>query len=310
LLPANKEILLANAFLTVGIEALIPLLLCFRKTRNLGILIGLAFHCVIAYNPLNGFYDFSSMVFALYILFTGRRFSREVVAVLNLATKRLVSAKRQFMQFSFAKLVIITAIFFSGLLILHLITKHVDDYFRHIVWTAYSFTFITIFCISLIKKGIWVTTPGKMFSLPHPSFLLIPVFVFLNGLSPYLGLKTEYSFAMFSNLRTEGGVTNHYIVPVSTQIFDFQKDLVEVVASSDPYLQKMAKSDQLYVYHYFKNVVQNRKPASVEYIRNGKPYIFSKEEARQDALMTPIPLYTKLLRFRAVSKTEWQPCSH
>lgn len=311
LLPNSEGILLANAFFTVGIEALIPLLLCFRRTRNIGILIGLAFHCVIAYNPLNGFYDFSSMVFALYILFTGRRFSREVITVLISANNKLAGFKRQFLPFRFSNFVAITALFICGLFLLHFATKYVDDYFRHILWTAYSFAFITVFCISLIKKGFRVKTPGHMFSLPHPSFLLFPIVVFVNGLCPYLGLKTEHSFAMFSNLRTEGGITNHYIVPVSTQIFNYQKDLVEIVSSSDPTLQKLAKGDRLYVFHYFKNAVQNLKPESVEYIRNGKPSTFRyKEASRQDDLLTPIPLYAKFFRFRPVSKNESQPCFH
>lgn len=76
----TPEVLALNAYLTIFVESLIPILLCFRLTRNWGILLGLVFHCIIAYNPLNGFYDFSSMIFAAYFLFTSPQFGNSVVA--------------------------------------------------------------------------------------------------------------------------------------------------------------------------------------------------------------------------------------
>jgi hypothetical protein len=39
---------------------------------------------------------------------------------------------------------------------------------------------------------------------------------------------------MFSNLRTEGGTTNHLLVPASLQVADYQKDLVTIEEISRP----------------------------------------------------------------------------
>lgn len=45
-----------------------------------------------------------------------------------------------------------------------------------------------------------------------PGMALIPLLFFVNGLGPYVGFRTENSFAMYSNLATEGGASNHYVV--------------------------------------------------------------------------------------------------
>src|SRR6266704_2162953 len=59
---------------------------------------------------------------------------------------------------------------------------------------------------------------------------LIPLIALGNGVTPYLGLKTVANYSMFSNLRTEGGQTNHLLIPAG-QFFlaEYQTDLVRVV---------------------------------------------------------------------------------
>jgi hypothetical protein len=154
-------------------------------------------------------------------------------------------------------------------------------------------------------------TAPLSFSIPHLSFAILPVVVFLNGLSPYLGLKTENSYAMFSNLRTEGNISNHYIMPTSFQIFDFQKDMVEIVSSSDPRLQLLANENKLMVFFSFKNYVAQVRPERIEYIRNGQNHTFLLSSTDSgEPLLKSNPILKKLLNFRTISKTEPQPCSH
>jgi hypothetical protein len=66
---------------------------------------------------------------------------------------------------------------------------------------------------------------------------LIPALVVYNGLCPYLGLKTESTWAMYSNLRTESR-PNHLFIPASFQVAGYQQDLVEIVATTMPELQR------------------------------------------------------------------------
>ncbi|WP_143080201.1 hypothetical protein [Hymenobacter arizonensis] len=309
LIPTTDTFLKYNIYFTIIIETLIPVLLIFRKTRNMGVLIGLGFHCVIAFNSLNGFYDFSGMIFAVYVLFTSHSFTNTVANFNDKWTERRIEFRKKLGQFSVKNFVVLLAIFFFSLVALAYLTTQFKDYFR-IVWALYSTVFIVLFLVAL-KKEFWQNT-NLSFALPAALFLLVPALVFFNGISPYLGLKTESSFAMFSNLRTEGGITNHVFIPVSTQIFDFQKDMVEVVSSTDKQLKEVASKHQLLPFFQFKNHVAKAKPEQVVYIRNGQQYTFNQATASpDDELRHQSPLILqKLMGFRAISKYEPQPCEH
>lgn len=308
LLPASSALMVANIYLTLFIETLIPLLLFFRITRNAGLFIGLCFHCVIAFNSYNGFYDFSSMVFAIYFLFTDYKFSNNVASIYWKNRSRWSKIKQQFAHFSILNVFVWVALFSSALLILKLVSKAFVDYSQGL-WGAYSFLFILIFILSLRKNNQPKSSP--VFSVQSGAFLLFPVIVFLNGISPYLGLKTEYSFAMFSNLRTEGGITNHLFIPVSAQVFGFQ-DMVEIVSSSDPELQKIADENKLLTFFQFKNHVADHHPAYVRYVRNGQPHTFAlaTTPANDELLHKSFPLLRKTMRFRLINKVGSQPCQH
>ena len=309
LLPNSAALTLANIYLTIVIETLIPVLLCFRKTRNAGLLIGLVFHCIIAFNSYNGFYDFSSMVFAAYFLFTDYKFSRNALAVYQKLNQQRADIKQRFTRFSIENMLLWLALFVGGLLLLWLTNKKFGDY-SQALWGGYSFLYILLFILSLSRS--YSPRPSRSFALQNASFLLFPVLVFLNGISPYIGLKTESSFAMFSNLRTEGGVTNHLFIPVSAQIFDFQKDMIEVLSSSDPELQQYARQGKLLTFFQFKNRVADARPARVAYVRRGQRRTFALATAPpDDELLRKSPkLLRKLLRFRLINKVDPQPCQH
>ncbi|UOR06566.1 hypothetical protein MUN82_05580 [Hymenobacter aerilatus] len=309
LLPDSPALILANIYLTLAIETLIPVLLIFRKTRNIGLVIGLFFHCIIAFNSYNGFYDFSSMIFATYFLFTSYSFITTLHQFRNNLLSFWHAVKQRFSQFTFSHIAlwVILAVVLLGSI--KLFGKVFTDYFR-LVWGAYSFMYILLLLFSLYKARQYF--PTRLFSPSHALFLLFPLLVFLNGISPYLGLKTESSFAMFSNLRTEGGITNHLFIPVSAQVFDFQKDMIEVVASSDAELQRVADEGKLITFFQFKNRVADARPARVEYLRNGQRRTFALATASpNDELLHKSPsLLRKFMRFRMINKVDPQPCQH
>jgi hypothetical protein len=139
----------------------------------------------------------------------------------------------------------------------------------------------------------------------------MPLIIMLNGTSPYLGLKTENSFAMFSNLRTEGGVSNHLIVPVEAQIFDFQKYVVEISSSTDTVLQRMASEGKAMVLFEFQNYLNANSPDTVAYMVNGRPGIFLERDVSTHAALGKNPyILRKVLKFRSFSPGGPQECSH
>jgi hypothetical protein len=308
------EVLALNAYATVFIEALIPVLLCFRFTRKWGLLIGLVFHCIIAYNPLNGFYDFSSMIFAVYFLFTSPEFALRIAITWAKVKQFVTILRRRNESYSHAKLLLSAAYFLGVLVSVNLLTKRIDDFHLFFFWTGFSFIYIYLFFRHMRERrpNANLNTVPATLAVPHRSFVILPALVFLNGLSPYLGLKTENSFAMFSNIKTENGNSNHLLVPASVQLFNFQKDMVEVVRSSDEELQDLADKHKLMTYFEFKDYVALQKPEEVTYIYKGQQHTFSLAEAKQgNALLTPNPyILRRLLSFREINKFDPQPCYH
>jgi hypothetical protein len=314
IIPLSPAIFAANAYFTLIVEAAIPIFFCFRKTRNWGVLIGLVFHCILSYSSHNAFYDFSSMAFAAYFLFISSGFSSMLLGfrtkVRNLAS--LIISQERVLR----KLVLLISFWLVGMIAILVITKKLPEahtFYLHIFWTGYSLLYIYLFGWFMLSRSVEVQSKTAFinFSLPHKSFLILPVIVFLNGLSPYLGLKTENSYAMFSNLRTEGNISNHYIIPASFQIFDFQKDIVEIISSSDTTLQARAEENKMMVFFAFKNYVAQVRPERVEYIRNGQRQTFILSEATaSNELLNKNSVLKKLFNFRVISKTDPQPCSH
>ena len=54
---------------TAAVELSIPVLLVVRRTRHVGVVVGLLFHGVLAIDRTHQFFDFSSVLAALFILF-------------------------------------------------------------------------------------------------------------------------------------------------------------------------------------------------------------------------------------------------
>ena len=81
----------------------------------------------------------------------------------------------------------------------------------------------------LVSRGLGASfsgsAPGRL--ALAPALLIFPVLVLFHGFSPYLGLRTVPAFSMYSNLRTEGGLTNHWFMPSrALRVAGFQEDLV------------------------------------------------------------------------------------
>jgi len=69
---------------------------------------------------------------------------------------------------------------------------------------------------------------------------LVPIWFFLHCLSPYVGLGTGGSMAMFSGLRTEGGISNHYVIREPLRLFPYQDKIVIIESATNPSLQSVA----------------------------------------------------------------------
>jgi hypothetical protein len=136
----------------------------------------------------------------------------------------------------------------------------------------------------------------------RPAFAIGPILVLLNGLSPYVGLKTEHSFTMFSNLMTEGDRWNHYLLPPSMKLFPLQDDLVTVVRSSDQRFRQFAERRTQLVWVHFRSLVSRYPHIRITYERAGQTYEVARVGDDPVLSRPPARAIDKLMDFRTVPR--------
>lgn len=291
-----------SIYFTLVAEALIPILLISKRWRNAGILSGLIFHLILSLNSHNGIFSFSAMLFTAFIFFWDDKTINHFYSIWNIYFSRIKIVL-------FSVVAMLTGLFLAEQMFYF-------NLLSLICWLLFGGLYLIVFFQSLGGKIlIHNVNNGEIYKGGWA--MLIPVVVFLNGASPYLGLKTEASFSMFSNLRTEGNRTNHQFIPVSTQIFDFQKDLVSIINTDDSRLKNLDlyhKEDdvQLVYFEFIKLLNSSPDDVFVEFRYQDKVGYFEKRDGkviRSDVSLNESKLLKKLLAFRIVHN-EKALCRH
>ena len=308
-MPEGDWVQLSAVWGTLLFEAGIPLLLLFRRTRAAGILIGMGFHFFLSIHPHQGIYSFSVLMFALYGLFVPADFPEKLQHVLD---KLVLKPWRQTAP-------ILKVLMIGTILVLATLAwinwQHKLYVAGFLYWSAWAISAMFIYAAVLLKHGgLGSVKSSGMLRISTKAFWLVPAVIFLNGVSPYLGLKTESSFSMFSNLRTEGGRTNHLFIPNTVRLTNFQDDLVEVLETDAEEFKFLIERNQLITYFEFR-----RKASSIK--RDFRALL--RRNGRTDTLVVKggvpsLPEYTsphswfldKVFYFRYVDKEGPCTCMH
>lgn len=257
------------AWATLLCESLIPLLLLFPRTIPAALLLAIAFHGVLSFVPLSGVYSFSATILAALVLFLPAQPVTPYLRYLRPAV-----------------------ILFALTLLLPLSPLW---YFR--------LGFLLWFAVPLGLLWALRSTPTPL-PMPRPAWLtatLLLVFL-LNGFAPYLGLHTVRTFSMFSNLRTEGGLTNHWLVPTTLQLFPYQRQLVNILETNNPALQLYADRLLRLPLHELRRRLT--PTTTVTYTLNGQTF------HHPTTPLPPVsPWVAKWLAFRPVSPSTQAACA-
>jgi hypothetical protein len=289
---------------TLLFEGGIPILLLFKKTRTLGVVVGLCFHLVLAFHPYGGVEGFSSMMFAVLFLFTGE-------GVPATATSYLDRLREGFKALHVQRRYAVWAV--GGSLTVALAVALGQGRPVLTLWLLGALPLVA--CILIVLSR----TPGGRRSSRTPLFAkpillyVFPVLVILNGVAPYLGFKTETSLAMFSNLRTEDGVTNHLFIPTNWQLADYQKGLVKITDSDLPEFRKLADDGYSLTRFEFERMLRLHDDFSVSCECYGTILDISKDDgviSGFDQEVSFSPLLGSVLSFREVSESAATPCTH
>jgi hypothetical protein len=143
---------------------------------------------------------------------------------------------------------------------------------------------------------------------------VFPALVLFHGLSPYLGLRTVPAFSMFSNLRTEGGLTNHWFMPSrALRIAGFQEDLVTMRSAQDEELLRFSRRPRRAFYDLKMRIQRmaaaGKRDIAVSYRRGSEVHALARAETDPE-LMEPVPWWQrKWLKFRPVPISTQRECA-
>ena len=288
---STNQSLIANfsIYFSLCAELTIPILLLFKGSRNLGLILGLLFHFLLGLEGLGAIVSFTAMMFTYLVLFSSD-------ALVAKALETIKNFKRYFIiGFTITTLLIAISL---GFLSHNIFNKVVG-----LVWVIY-----TLITIGFYIKNIRLKSENTLrLNSEYLIFWMFPLLVVLNGFAPYLGLKTQTSFSMFSNLITENGKTNHFFIPSELQIFDYQREIVIIkdtnmknLSSSDTWNQDKAYNFLLFE---FIKKVETIDEGYVSFEVNDKPYYIEKKNGKvttSSIKLNQNKISRKLLLFRPI----------
>jgi len=196
---------------SLAIELLIPILLIFRPAW--GVILGVGFHSFLALDVVKYFINFSTVMIVGLMAFIPTNSLAE-------AAKKESKLLRKLAPLFFLALTAVALFSFylkcsqSGIIYPVII-------FRHVLWFILFFIFC-FFLVRAFKNTKLNYTLALRVKLPYSIIIFL---VILNGLSPYLGLKTRTSFNMYSNMEITSYDSNHEVIPRSLDIFGYLKEV-------------------------------------------------------------------------------------
>jgi hypothetical protein len=244
-------------------ETVIVVMLLVQRWRHWGIVLGVAFHALLALSSFEMYPAFSTLTIALHTLFLSPQQARRIVNGENY--QALIQGLRSWRGGVLLPAVIVLVAVFA---------------IRH------NFTMVALswFALATLVVGV-VLFPGKPVAEetagaagPEGTLLwsrlawlnAVGILFFVSCALPYLGLKTAQSINMFANLRLEGGINNHLIMRALPMPFGYLDDLVEIrEASGDPVLQHAINKKYGMVYYQLLHRLDGAPNAKVSFVRNG-----------------------------------------
>lgn len=201
-------------WVSAAVELSVVPLLLGRRTRRLGVALGLGFHLLISFDLDQHFYDFTAVLMALFALFAGDR------------TLTLLGDWRPSERWRAAVPGLLLCLLYLSVFASH---SAGGRGLAFLLW-------VPVGC-GLVFRLIRTARPIPNLPLPGGLGLVLVAVVVFIGAMPYLGLRTATAWNMYSNLRVHDGETTHFVIPQAASIALSGADFVEILDTDDPALQ-------------------------------------------------------------------------
>ena len=301
-----------TAIVVVTWEMLGGSLLTIAKLQLPILFFSLLMHLILA--PI-GFVDFGALAIALLFTFIPHNYYQLLIKNINMTVLgRNINRVHVYFLFN------TSAGIFAGINYLFYPLPNLR------IFTGFLFCIAAIILIYPLLSVILLPASQRpswqgvsVFKAKIPKFLLFfPLFLLIFGFSSYLGLGTAGNFSMFSNLKTEGRTSNHFLLSQNPfKIFDYQEDIVEIHIAFNDKGQYLTLNNRPLQGHYlpmieFKKLIydltkDNRKIA-IEFKYRDQVY------QTRDIINDPIWKTSKqnwemkLMNFRLISPVEPNEC--
>ena len=196
---------------TILFEVAIPVLLMTRRWRHIGVRLGLVFHTVLALEPVGHVFDFTSVLFMLFLLFLGAEESEAFSAALDRTWETLGTRR----------IGLVLGVIVLG----NYVARGVVLFGWRLPTWLFDYPIWLLYAAFILRT---VFTGGAERTSPHPAleFRFAPIMglvvglTVLNALSPYLEIRSAGAFNMYSNLVAHDGETNHFLLPGTLPLRD------------------------------------------------------------------------------------------
>ena len=270
---------------TVLIELSVPITLIWRRARHFGVLLGSVFHTLISYDLDQHFYDFTTVLIALFVLFLPDRSIESISEQLAEITRRKLVPS--------ALLVGIV----GGLVLVSVVPQTSMTNFMlirlpFVLWVPFGLLWVA----ALIRARAPGGATGWRTGLAGAGVVLLTI---LNGLTPYTEIKTAYSFNMYANLVTSQGESNHFLVRSTLPLRRGYEGPVEILESSDNGLEAYRDEGYLVAYPQLRRYLSVRPEVALTYKRNGQVTALAQASLNPE-LVDPGPFWWRFFPLRAI----------
>ena len=329
--PTHTGALHAAIWGSLMFEIGIPILFIFPRLRALGVTAAVFFHLWLSLHPAGGIYSFSSLIFAGIYLFMPRNAENELQRLwfgqLNYLGRGKIGpdAVREWVRRGVVALFLIVVVAQAALYLTQGRTREVFEIANRVgfaLWICWGLWIGANYLFALWnvrrEERDWPNHPVKT-----PAWIMLAVVV-LNGVNPWIGLKTQTSFSMYSNLRSEGDHSNHVFLR-RVDLFPLQADLIELIESTPDLLnppknprtvQQFANTGRIFPYFELRRLISDHEgDLRVVYRRAGEVHTAIRSggmEKGDKLLFQKIPWWRyKFLWFRRLKTLEGHmECTH
>ncbi|MBA2115416.1 HTTM domain-containing protein [Bremerella alba] len=301
---------------TASLECLLPILLALKRTRWLGIALAFAFHFAMG---VSGFIPFSGFAVAYLYLFLPEdlpaRFQelRSNTSWLDTSCSTITRVVR-----NPATLIVLCLGWFLIACTRSYAWLPPDQVrmavirFGQLLFALY-YAGAALLVWKMYGRSLFDSSdrpPAASLRLASAGLAIVPLIIILNALCPYIGLKTESSFTMYSNLQTEGNQWNHLLMPKAMKIFHWQDDLVSIIDSTYPPFQHAAQEDIRLTWFEFQRQASEANSFAVTYSRGAVLYEVADTQLDPVLSRPPEVFWGKWMWFRDVPLPEKNTIRH